>query len=96
MGDVMGIIFSGVSLLFTVLGFAYLLGKFSSKFDSMEVRVKEDREKNAAQHESFYDMKYKQVETDGVVTRLVEDLTEIKRDIKKLLSRGVKADNEEE
>ena len=84
---IIAILFTIALNLGTIAGVVFALGKRDGKLDNLEARQSEDRANNKEQHSEFYKSKYLAETLDGNVSRLEEDMKEIKVDIKKILER---------
>ena len=76
-----------LGLIITIATFVFALGKLVSRFEILEGRVVEDREKNSTQHAEFY-VTSKNVE--GLKIELVyvrKSLDEMKLDVREILDR---------
>jgi hypothetical protein len=76
-----------VGLVITIVGFVFATGKLVARFENLEGRVKEDREKNSDQHAEFYDT-IRAVTTITVeVKNLGSRFDELRDEVKEVLSR---------
>ena len=74
-------------VVFTVAGFVFSFGKLTARFESMEVRTKEDRESNGAQHNEFYDTARCVSGMEVNIDNLSKSLDELKVDVREVLNR---------
>jgi hypothetical protein len=75
-----------VGLLLTIAGFVFAIGKLVSRFENLEARVCEDRNKNSDQHKEFYST-VKNVEGIQVeISNLGEKIDEMKLDVREILA----------
>ena len=80
----------GITILLflgTIGTMIFSLGKRDSRLDVIEKRQAEDRANNKEAHKDFYASKYLAEQANGNVSRLEEDMKEMKGDIKTILSR---------
>lgn len=76
-----------IALVFTILGVVFVFGKIVSRLESLEARVKEDRDKNDDQHKK-YDATTSCAEGLEIKVSNVEKvMEEVRLDLKKILER---------
>jgi hypothetical protein len=76
-----------IGLLLTVVGFIFSMGKLVSRFEMLESRVCEDRDKNADQHKDFYDTVRNVEGLQVEIVNLGKSIDEMKLDVREILSK---------
>ena len=72
-------------LVITISGFLFALGKLVARFEGLEARVCEDRDKNTKQHEDFYETRTYVESLKVEIANLVKTLDEVSGDVKEIL-----------
>jgi hypothetical protein len=78
---------TGIGLVLTIAGFVFALGKLVARFEGMEARVSEDREKNSKQHEDFYSTSRCVEGLTVKMENLAKSLDELRIDVREILAR---------
>jgi hypothetical protein len=76
-----------VGLLITIATLIYSRGNLDARFKMLEARVAEDREKNACQHNDFYETNRDVAGVKVEIANLVKSLDEVKIDLREILTR---------
>lgn len=86
-GVIIALIGLGLTVIGTFTGFAVVWGRFTEKLSILEKRMEEDRGKNQDQHETFFVVQREQAVLASEMRGIGTQLTEVKADIKEILSR---------
>lgn len=86
-GTIVSIVGISLTAITMGIGFATVWGRFTEKLSVLEKRMEEDRGKNQDQHETFFVVQREQAVLAAEMRGIGTQLTEVKADIKEILSR---------
>jgi len=85
--QIIAIILTALGLLGTIAGLVFALGKRDARFEALESRCKEDREKNSEQHKDFYDTRDSVTSINVTLAEFSRRMSNVEDDVKEVLRR---------
>jgi hypothetical protein len=86
-GTLIALIISGLTFLISIGGGIYMVGKFTSRMETVEKRQVEDRTANEEEHREFRAVEKDSIALATKVDTLITNMTDVSNKIEKILER---------